>query len=307
MPRNGRTILLLNQPMERKSVTKQSVCYYLCIASAALAMLMGACFFALVAAHNSLGLGLGLSLFATLLAAVAYANALPLNRARCTLWFAFAIAVFACYLVLFVLYDLAKLPVAIVQEEGRLVFNAMAIVGLVFASLCLAGLVFLAVRAVLLALGRYATDTERRAAREAETAAAPAEVRPRAIDNDAVVAQAQQEIDANRMVVEEDTRPLVTPDKARKAAGVSKRPAPVVMEQQPQRVEIEPEPLVLSAPIASPTPEIADADSLLAQEEVSPDQDIRAESATHHIRQPLQEKGNDLYNNFSYSSDDNDD
>lgn len=296
--------------MDRKSVTKQSVCYYLCIASAALAMLMGACFFALISAQNSLGLGLGLSLFATLLAAVAYANALPLNRARCTLWFVLAIAAFVSHLVLFVLYDLAKLPVVIAQEQGRLVFNAMAIVGLVFVSLCLAGLVFLVVRVVLLALGRYATDTERRAAREVETASAPAEVQPRAMDNDAVVAQAQQEINANRMVVEEETRPLVTPDKARKAAGAAKRSAPVapvVIEQQPPRVEIEAEPIVLSTPIEEPTPEIADADSLLSQEDVAPDQDIRAESATHHIRQPLQEKGNDLYNNFSYSSDGKDD
>ena len=328
--------------MERRPLDRQSVWFYLCVAASALALCSGAAIFALYARTGSLGWGLGLGLAASLLGAVGYAHASPLNKARCKLWFWLPVGVLGIYFVLFVLCDLCRLRIAYNAGESGNGYSVMAIVATVFAALCLAGIAFLVVRMVLLATGRYATEAENRYARDAETEL-PQDIRPRAIDHEAVVAQAEHELDATRMVVESEERIIVTPERARARAAarpvVAEQPevtevsmdeedaapiegtyTPIAAVDAAPAIEVPPVATTASAPARSATPAREAPELPVVHTDIAPlpvaadartipdpvcDDDIRAETTVQHTV-PRSDGPTTDFTDFSYDSHDDD-
>ena len=304
--------------MERRSYDRQSVWFYLCVAASALSLCGGACVFALYARTGSLGVGLGLSLAAALVGALGYAHASPLNKARCKLWFWLPIGVLCAYFMLFILCDLCRLRITYTAGADGNRYSAMAIVATIFAALCLAGIAFLAVRMALLATGRYATEAENRYARDAE-AELPQEIHPRELDHDAVVAQAEHELDANRMVVESapEGRDIVTPQTARARAARSAPVKPVdeVVEVHMDEV-LDDEGLtpIVAESVAQPEPEVDQPEQgeppmqpAVVVEATVPDvvvdSDIRAETAVQHTV-PRNDAPTTDFADFSYDGHD---
>lgn len=313
---------------------KETVSFYMVALASALAGVAAMCTTVFWRTTGGIAVGFALLLPAVLLACFGFAYPSPLNKVRCAFMLGNTFALGTLFGVLFIITDLAGAKASFYTVAGVFRPNAVGVLLTVYGSLGLLVTVLTTVRVAMQAFGKSMSDLERRLAVQSAAPTqevAPTDVEPRKIDEQQVIAKADQEVRMNRLNVVPTgaERPVVSPQEARaiaeaRRAEEQREPEPIMPEpeaapsaEEPRVVrsilDAEPAPI---APQPEPEPEIeviyADNDEVddeptveveMAHGDNVSNDDIRSETAVHRPRQKEAPSNDDLYTDFSYAGD----
>lgn len=198
-----------------KTTGKETLCFYLVAAGAALSAIGALCTAAIWRATGGLAVGFALFLPALLMACLGYSYPSPLNKVRCAVLMGCVVTLPALHLGLFIAVDLAGVPVVLRTISGVFQPNTIGILLTVLMGCGMLTALFAAIRVILHAFGKSMSDAERKLlvqSRATEPVETAAPVAPRNIDTAEMLAMADQEVRMSRMsVTPTEEKPVAQP------------------------------------------------------------------------------------------------
>lgn len=240
-----------------KIFQKETACFYLVALGTAIAAISAMCTTAFWRATEGVAAGLGLLLPGLVLTCLGYSHPSPLNKVRCATMFAATATLCVCFLVLFIVSDLARVPVTMRDNAGGH-FNALGVMLLAYMGLGAGAAILTGVRVTLHATNHAVGDLERQLQVQSQaTADADQEVAPRNIDPDVVMANADREVRASRMSIvpaapEGAARTAVSPQEARERSLARRRAEEAAAAEQATKATppvVEEEEAVVEEPL----------------------------------------------------------
>lgn len=230
---------------------KETLSFYLVAVAAALSSIAAMCASAFWRATGGVAVGFALFLPALVLACLGFSYPSPLNRVRCAAMLGNTLALSVLHVLLFIVGDLVGAKIVLYTVAGVFQPNAMGVLLTVFMGFGLVVAVMTAVRVLMQAFGKSMNDLERKlhvqsTAEGTESAATP-EVTPRHVDEQQILAKADQEVRMNRISIQpagEEAQPhaTVTPQevRARSLQRKERTPEPAPQAARPaERVRVQ--------------------------------------------------------------------